>query len=250
MMEQLAVSELWNWYTMMLLYSEAAQTMLWKNLSDCPVSWEREWSCWCMTASPKVNGLPQLGMIHANFLISQIRQALLWGEKNSCHVGHRGDSFSSRKELHISVDGWLSTFSVENHLTDTLSHGEETWCTCLRMFSCSLCWVPAICYLHGMFQVWQAGSGLSGDLQNKVVCLLLLCCGHGDTEEDFANVEFWLKTSMQNFVICGFCQVLWLGLSSASKNWADFLSQEGFLSSLLMQWILWLLQILISSFVW
>lgn len=67
--------------------------------------------------------------------------------------------------------------------------------------------VPVICYLQGMFQVWQAGSGLSGDLQNKVVGLLLPCCRHEEEEEDFANVEMWLKTSMQNFVICGFCQV-------------------------------------------
>lgn len=103
---------------------------------------------------------------------------------------------------------------------------------------------------HGIFQAWLAGSGLSGDLQDKVVCLLLPCCGHEDTEEDFADVEFWLKTRMQNFVICGFCQVLWVRLTSASRNWTDLLAQEGFISSLLMQWILWQLQRVISSFVW
>lgn len=205
-----------------------------------------------MRASPRVSGLPQLGMIHTTFLTSQIRQALLWGEKKSCHAGHSG--YPSGKELHISAEGYPPLFGkiiwLRHKHVDTLPPGEETWCTCLRMSSSPLCSVPAICYLQDIFQVWQAGSGLSGDLQNKVVCLLLPCCGHEDTEEDFANVEFWLKTRMQNFIIFGFCQVLWVGLSSASRNWTDFSAQEGFCSSLLMQCILWQLQRIISSFVW
>lgn len=192
----------------------------------CPRSWER---ARCMRPSPKVSGLPQqLSWLHRS------GKPFCKGKKKSCHAGHRGNNFSSWKELHISADGypplfWKIIWLGHKHV-NTFLHGEETWCTSLRMSSSSLCWVQAICYLHGIFQVWQAGSGLNGDLQNKVVCLLLPCCGHEDTEEDFANVEFWLKTRMQNLVICGFCQVLGVGLSSASRNWTDFFAQEGLLS--------------------
>jgi len=64
-----------------------------------------------------------------------------------------------------------------------------------------------MCYLRGMYQVWQAGSSLNVGLQNKLVCLLLPCCGYEDMEKDFANMKLWLKTRVQNFVICGFCKV-------------------------------------------
>lgn len=58
-----------------------------------------------------------------------------------------------------------------------------------------------------MYQVWRVGSNLNVDIQNKLICFLLTYCTHEDVEKDFANMELWLKTGMQDFVICAFCQI-------------------------------------------
>ena len=153
--------------------------------------------------------------------------------------------------MHISVDGyppqfWKIIWLGSKHV-DMLTPKEGN-SVCLLKNVLILFTLSVICYLHGMYQVWQAGWSLNVDIQNKLVCLLLPCCGHEDTEKDFANMELWLNTSMQNFVICGFCQIFWVRLSSAPRNWTDFLAKEGFLSNVLVQWMLWQLQRLISSF--
>lgn len=115
------------------------------SISGCPISWGREVSCWCTRASPKVSGLPQLGMIPATFLTSCIRQAILWGKKIKIPAmqGIGRIVFLQGKEVHISVDGypplfWKIVWLGHKHV-DTLPHGEETRCACLKMSSSSLC---------------------------------------------------------------------------------------------------------------
>lgn len=116
-MEQLAVSELGSWYTTMLLYSEAAQKMVWKNLSGCPISWEREWSCWGMRASPKVSGLPQLGRsTQLSWLHNQASPSV--GGKNQKNPVIHGISG-------IVFCRWISTFILE----DDLSGAQACWHT-------------------------------------------------------------------------------------------------------------------------
>lgn len=70
-----------------------------------------------MRASPKVSGLPQLGMIHTIFPdFTDQANPFVGREIYSCHAGHKWDRFSSGKEF-LHFCRWISTFILEDHLT-------------------------------------------------------------------------------------------------------------------------------------
>lgn len=117
----------WSFFILKLYFCSG------KSISGCPISWGREVSCWCMRASPRWVGFHSWEWSMQLSWLPRSGEPFCGGEKkNSCHAGHREDSFPSGKEVHISVDGYpplfWKIFWLGHKHVDTIPHGGDSVC--------------------------------------------------------------------------------------------------------------------------